>query len=177
MRNPGNGRTLRPLVIAGIVGGFAEIIWITLYALFTSLSALEVSRQVVASVAPSVAATAFAPALGVGIHMVLSVALAFALGAVMRLPFAAKSAPWLSVVYTVAMLVVVWAVNFFIVLPRLNPTFVTLMPYSVTFISKLLFGLAVGWSLYYFHARPQLQTRERAILLLTYGGATAGGNR
>jgi hypothetical protein len=38
----------------------------------------------------------------------------------------------------------VWAVNFFVVLPQVNPAFVHLPPYGVTLISKLLFGLAAA---------------------------------
>ena len=38
----------------------------------------------------------------------------------------------------------VWAVNFYILLPAWNPGFVALLPLSVTLISKLLFGLAMG---------------------------------
>ena len=174
MRNQGNRRTLRPLLIAGIAGGIAEIVWITLYAQFTSLSTLEVSRQIVFSVTPGVATAVFAPALGVGIHMALSVLLAFAFGAAAWLPFATKSEPWLTIVYAVAALVLVWATNFFVVLPRMNPAFVTLMPYGVTFFSKLLFGLAAGWSLYYFSPRPTLQ--PATIPLLTYTSTTTGGN-
>lgn len=34
-----------------------------------------------------------------------------------------------------------------VVLPRLNPDFVALMPYFVTLFSKLLFGVAMAWVL------------------------------
>ena len=44
----------------------------------------------------------------------------------------------------VFLLALVWAVNFFIILPWLNPAFVTLMPYSVSLASKLLFGVTLG---------------------------------
>lgn len=38
----------------------------------------------------------------------------------------------------------VWALNFLLVLPLLNPRFVTLMPYAATLVFKALFGLAMG---------------------------------
>jgi hypothetical protein len=41
----------------------------------------------------------------------------------------------------------VWVLNFFLVLPWLNPAFVALLPYGVTLVSKLLFGLAMGLTL------------------------------
>ncbi|HYJ20113.1 MAG TPA: hypothetical protein VEW72_13165, partial [Burkholderiales bacterium] len=41
-------------------------------------------------------------------------------------------------------LALVWAINFFVVLPVLNPDFVTLMPYGATLASKILFGITMG---------------------------------
>ena len=43
-----------------------------------------------------------------------------------------------------AALVSVWAVNFFVVLPTISPAFVHLAPYSVSLMSKVLFGLAAA---------------------------------
>lgn len=41
-------------------------------------------------------------------------------------------------------LATVWAINFFLVLPALNPWFITLMPYLVTSASKMLFALTMA---------------------------------
>jgi hypothetical protein len=41
-------------------------------------------------------------------------------------------------------LATVWAVNFLVALPYLNPGFVNLLPYSVTLVSKLLFGVSAA---------------------------------
>jgi hypothetical protein len=41
----------------------------------------------------------------------------------------------------------IWALNFLVVLPAVNPAFVALMPFAVTLSSKLLFGAALGWTL------------------------------
>lgn len=46
-----------------------------------------------------------------------------------------------------AALVVVWIVNFFVVLPVINPQFVNLVPYLASFASKVLFGLAAAGTL------------------------------
>jgi hypothetical protein len=50
-------------------------------------------------------------------------------------------------------LAAVWAVNFLIVLPYINPEFVRLLPYSVTLLSKLLFGLSAATVLRSDHMR------------------------
>jgi len=34
-------------------------------------------------------------------------------------------------------------INFFVVVPTLNPVFVTLLPYPITLLSKILFGWAM----------------------------------
>jgi hypothetical protein len=41
-------------------------------------------------------------------------------------------------------LIIVWAVNFLVVLPVLNPAFIVLLPDSVTLFSKMLFGTAMA---------------------------------
>jgi hypothetical protein len=46
--------------------------------------------------------------------------------------------------FMVAALACVWAVNFFVALPLISPEFVSLVPYPVSLISKLLFGLAAA---------------------------------
>jgi hypothetical protein len=52
----------------------------------------------------------------------------------------------------------VWAINFFVVLPLISPAFVTLVPYPVSLVSKLLFGVAAAAVLRH-HARGS----DRAI--------------
>jgi hypothetical protein len=46
--------------------------------------------------------------------------------------------------FTLAVLVGVWAVNFFFVLPIVSPAFIHMVPYAVSLGSKLLFGLAAA---------------------------------
>ncbi len=52
--------------------------------------------------------------------------------------------------------------NFFVVLPAVSPTFVNLVPYSVSLISKLLFGLAAAEILRRY-AMPALITQPRRV--------------
>ncbi|MFI4923069.1 MAG: hypothetical protein ACHP6J_05090, partial [Burkholderiales bacterium] len=79
--------------------------------------------------------------------LALSVALAVVFVSFIWIPFAKSLAGGASVIITVAALIVVWAVNFLVVLPVVNPSFVTLMPYEITLVSKALFGAAMAWSL------------------------------
>jgi hypothetical protein len=43
-------------------------------------------------------------------------------------------------------LLIVWAINFFVVLPFVSPGFVDVVPYAVSLLSKLLFGIAAAWT-------------------------------
>lgn len=129
---------------AGIMGGLAEVAWIALYSEAGGTPAAAVARGVTGAVFPSLAAAPLSAWLGVAIHMVISVALGLAIALVMRrlMPrFGATKAGFATVV---AMLIAVWAINFFAVLPVVNPAFVSVVPLAASFVSKTLFGLAAA---------------------------------
>lgn len=147
MKQDGNTRTWRTVLLAGLAGGAAEVLWVTLYSGISATSGQTIARQVTATFWPPAADWAFAPALGIAIHMALALALAAALVPLL-LRFAAQyPAPGAVMAGATAALALVWAVNFFLVLPVLNPAFVTLLPYGATLISKLLFGVTMAWML------------------------------
>jgi len=128
---------------AGLAGGIAEIVWVGLIGSQASGGAIEVARQVTAIVLPGAGTLAFAPFAGVVIHLLLSVLLAFAFCRLLWRPFAGQLSPVEAGLCGMGSLTAVWLVNFIIVLPVLNPAFVTLLPLWATLISKLLFGAAM----------------------------------
>jgi hypothetical protein len=132
------------VLVAGLAGGIAEILWVAAYGAFAPVSATEVAREVTASLLPGAAASAAAPALGVAIHLALSVILAGAFVAALLKVFPGRHSVAAYVGLAVVALAGIWALNFLFVLPLLNPRFVTLMPYAATLVSKALFGLAMG---------------------------------
>jgi hypothetical protein len=137
--------SLWPLIlIASLAGGLAEIIWVSLYATTASLTAANVAREVTASLLPAFAVGMTGIWLGIVIHMLLAILLGFAFAFVIWKPFARSRGIVATLVVSVLTLAAVWAINFFVVLPVLNPVFITLMPYSVTFASKMLFALAMA---------------------------------
>jgi hypothetical protein len=136
--------TLKLILLAGLAGGAAEVLWVTLYSSVTGTSGSVVAQQVTASVWPTAAAWTLAPVFGVVVHMVLALALA-ALCAPLLLRFAADcAAPAVITIVAVMALTLVWAINFFLILPVINPNFVALMPYGATLVSKMLFGIAMA---------------------------------
>jgi hypothetical protein len=147
-RNDRPSVTITTLVLAGLAGGMAEVAWVAIYSAFVPLSSAEVLRQIVASASPALAASRAAPALGMLMHLTLAVALAICYGRFVWAPVRHRFRLGISILTGMAGLAVVWMLNFFVLLPVVNPAFVLLMPFSVSLASKLLFGAAMGWVLF-----------------------------
>jgi len=149
----------RLIALGGLAGGTAEVLWVTIYALAGEVSAAEVARQVTASVWPSAADWTIAPVLGIAIHMILAVALAALCAPLLMRLTSRQAAPAALVLVSLIALTTVWAVNFLIVLPVLNPAFIQLMPYAATLASKMLFGLAMAAVVHRDAARETVRIR------------------
>jgi hypothetical protein len=137
------------------MGGAIEVGWIALYQYVAGHESAAVARGVTQSLIPNLATAPAAIPLGVAIHMGLAVLLGLTVAIFVRklLPRIVGTAMEPAVV--VGMLIGVWAVNFFVILPMINPAFVTLVPYGVSLVSKVLFGFAaafVFWCAGRFHA-------------------------
>ena len=144
--------------LAGAAGGLAEILWITLYGSLSGSDAAEVARAislVVGLALPSSALIAAPVAAGVAIHMIIAVGLGIALVfAWCALTY--RSSAIDEYAFMLAALALVWVFNFYVVLPLIgasvaDPTRVAVdvVPYPVSLLSKLLFGLAAAAMLRY----------------------------
>jgi hypothetical protein len=133
------------LFLAGLLGGLAEVVWIGLYSLTVNTQISAIGGAIAATVYPPSADLYIAPVLGLVIHMVLAILLAFGFGSllwpVIERAFHYKAT---ALIASIATLVIVWKVNFFLLLPIWNPEFVSLLPLTVTLASKILFGLTMG---------------------------------
>lgn len=147
--------TLGAGLLAGLAGGAAEVAWVALYAAASGVSASSVAGGVSSTVLGQ-SATASPVFLGLVIHFALSVALGIALTGALRLMGSARFTPLYEMTALVIVLGGVWAVNFLLVLPMVNPAFVTLLPYGATLASKLLFGLAAACVFQALRSKPDL---------------------
>jgi hypothetical protein len=149
--------TLAVGAVGGIAGGTMEIAWIGLYGAATGTSTEPVARGIVMSVRPALATAFWSPSLGILIHMGLAIALGIGLALLLRLAMHQARA---SQSFALVMLSLgsVWAINFFVALPHINPAFAHSLPYAVTLFSKLLFGAAAAAV---FHADRMRQRRAR----------------
>ena len=125
---------------AGIAGGLAEILWISVYAAGAGVAAVSVARGVAEAV--GLGGAPGAATMGVVLHMALAALLGVAvIATLVSLPVRWRS--WqIEVTVALIALAAVWAFNFLVFLPVLSPEFVNIVPMPVSFASKLLFGLA-----------------------------------
>lgn len=130
-------------VLAGLAGGAVEISWIALYSYLSGGEAATVARGVTQTVFPQLISPS-AVSIGIAVHMGLAIILGIAIAIFVRsvLPRTAPAA--LEAFAVIGLLVGVWGLNFFVILPVINPAFVTLVPYAASLTSKILFGAAAA---------------------------------
>lgn len=136
--------------IAGFMGGIAEITWIAIYKNLAGGEAAEVARGISATLFPNFTASAATLPLGIAIHMGLAIILGIAVAVFVRAALPRGAPPILEPLAVVGLLVGVWAANFFLLLPAINPSFVALVPYTASLASKVLFGAAAASVFQYF---------------------------
>jgi hypothetical protein len=135
---------LRIGVLAGLAGGVAEVAWVAGYAALTGASGAAVARGVTTAFLPGLYDSPVAVGLGIVLHMVLAVGLGVAVTAAFSAPMLRRADGWSRSTLVVLTLGLVWALNFMVVLPMLEPSFITLLPLAATLASKLLFGVAAA---------------------------------
>lgn len=144
-------------IVAGLAGGVAEIFWIAIYERLSGGEAAAVARGVTEALFPKLVAPATAVPLGIAIHMVLAVMLGVAVAVLARTLLPRKTPAVLEFIAVVGSLVCVWAINFLLILPAINPAFVAIVPYTASLASKVFFGVAAALALKFSHdpTRPR----------------------
>ena len=150
---------LRRLATAGLAGALAEVLWIALFCAASGRSTNGVLREISATVLAGSVDAAWAPAAGIIVHFALGVLIAIGFGVIVREGLLRGAAPRAQFIAALVGLAIVWAINFFVLLPVLNPAFVTIVPLSASLVSKLLFGVAMAMTL---DRTPVTQLRSRA---------------
>jgi hypothetical protein len=154
--------------LAGLAGGATEIAWIVLYERLAGGEAAAVARAVAHTLFPSVAAFP-AALLGIAIHLVLAVGLGVAIVVLLAAVLPRASGTALGFFAVVGLLIAAWMGNFFLVLPGVNPAFVTIVPLAVSLTSKLLFGIAAAAVLHF-------RSKHRLLIGKAEGGIACHRN-
>jgi len=131
-------------MLAGLAGGAAEVLWILLYSRISGGSPIDVATGITSTVFPAVSSQPAAIFIGLAVHFVLAVALGLAATSLIRQLTPQIAGSMKEMYLIVALLAAVWMMNFLIILPILNPTFVYIVPMPVSLVSKLLFGVAAA---------------------------------
>ncbi len=137
-------RRLRIGAVAGLAGGAAEIAWILLYSGLGTVDGNSVAQGVTATFSDSVAVSSAGVTLGVLIHMMIAIVLGIAIALVSGKILPEVRSVLLEPCFVVTCLVGVWAVNFYLILPVINPDFVHLLPLEASLASKVFFGIAAA---------------------------------
>jgi len=139
--------TLTTGMIVGLVGGAAEVVWIGLFAGIGGGTASDVARGVTETVAPALAAGPGAIAFGIAVHFALAAILGVAVVIGLGRVFPKLAGTLTEAAMVVALLAAIWAINFLVILPVVNPGFVHIVALPVSFVSKLLFGVTAAFVL------------------------------
>ncbi len=148
-------------ILAGLAGGAAEIAWIGIYENVAGGDGAVVAGAVAQTLIPGLAPGAAAVALGLAIHMALAAALGIAIALAVSALLPRLVGTVVEPVAIVLALIGVWTINFFVVLPAINPDFVALLPLQVSLASKVLFGVAAAFVFRFVH-RPHAALRPTA---------------
>jgi hypothetical protein len=129
--------------VAGLIGGLVEFGWVTLYADITGADPHQFAPGIVSATSVRALFPGRPPSLlSVFVNLSFAIALGIALTLVWRALRARRPDLTNPLPFALVALAIVWAINFFVVLPVIRPEFVHLVPYGVSLISSLLYGAA-----------------------------------
>ena len=157
------GELIKRGLLAGAAGGLAEIAWVSSYAALTGGNAANLALGVTTAAGLTAVLPAAPVAVGIAVHMALAVVLGIALAGLWQ-----ALAPRLVGVgglygAALAVLAGIWAINFFVILPALSPSFVHIVPYAVSLMSKLLFALAAAETLRRYAVVAETRVAARVL--------------
>lgn len=133
--------------LAGIAGGLAEIAWILLYSKLGNIDGSLVAQGVTSTFSGSLAVSSAGVTLGIIIHMMIAILLGIAIATFSRILLPPTRFKLMEPCFVISILIGVWALNFHLVLPVINPEFVHLVALETSLASKVLFGMAAAFVL------------------------------
>ncbi|HSS64489.1 MAG TPA: hypothetical protein VLS27_08640 [Gammaproteobacteria bacterium] len=131
--------------LAGLAGGTAEIAWVLLYSSLGGSDAAVVAQGITSTFSSGAATASSSVILGMAIHMLIAVLLGIAIVISVQALLPRSRSLLLAPCMIVASLVGVWALNFMLVLPLINPDFVHVIPLEASLASKVFFGVAAAF--------------------------------
>ena len=131
-----------PALLAGLAGGAAEVLWIFALGVAGKIDAASVTSAVALTLVPGATPSSLLPALALGIHLGLSALLGLVFGALAWHFLPDGYTPHMYLAGTM-LLLSIWAMNFFVVLPLIGNPLAAAISLPLSFVSKALFALAM----------------------------------
>jgi hypothetical protein len=150
---------LRGGIKVGMAGGLAEVVVVGLYSAISDTNIATVGRQIAATVGLD----SHSALSGLWVHLALSAALGIVLMFAWNILRTVSSRAMTLYSSASIALAAIWVMNFVVVLPVLNPDFVTLLPYGITFLSKLMFGLTAACVAQFIFATRKNNTDSKSV--------------
>lgn len=151
MKNYERAKSLKTWLLAGVwvglAGGVAEVVFMTVYGILTGMSGVNLLNLITYTFFSGTFSFGHLGAVsGLVIHLLLSAVIGIFFGAFMyAVHHGEKGVSYSRVAVSgIAALIGIWAFNFFVLLPHINPQFVSYVPLTAAFFSKLMFGISVG---------------------------------
>lgn len=139
-RNDASPSSIRlQAVMTGLAGGLAEVFWILMLGLSGQVHVEDITRAVALTLLPDSTPVSLLATAALGIHFGLSVLIGIAFVALTRRLQGTRDL----LIAGLTVLMLVWAVNFFLLLPLLGSPLPAVLPLSLSFVSKALFALAM----------------------------------
>jgi len=131
---------------SGLTAGLSEIIWISLYCILSNTDGFHIAHQITETIFPTYSYSSGSLVLGLTIHFTLSLLSSIAFIRTLWLPFTRHYHKSVTLIFGILLGMIIWMLNFWVILPIINHSFVQLLPNLVTFISEIIFGLTLAWA-------------------------------
>lgn len=127
--------------VSGLLGGFAEIAWMYMYNLNSTLKLSEIGQEIATTIHSSLSN----PYMGLIIHLTLSALIGVAYGKLIVEKFC-KNNFRLIMLSSLFILASIWVCTFKLILPIINADMAAIVPQPISFISKMMFGVLMAIS-------------------------------
>jgi len=135
---------LRWILLAGIVGGLAEVVWVELLTSSQDVNILALMRGITHTVLPAVNDPTACLLFGLTVHFALSLTIAGGFAVFLWRPALRQLGRGGVVVVSMLSLIAVWLISYYGIMRWLDPEFLALIPPAATLVSKLFFGFGMG---------------------------------
>jgi hypothetical protein len=142
----------------GLISGIAEIAWIYAYSLNHSILFSEIGNEITKSLFTiSIINEINIAEFGLFIHIILSIFIGIVFGVfILNIIRHYTRKTFLVYFCSISTLMLIWLLAYNVMLPRLNPKFISLIPPDIAMYSKIGFGVIMAILFQYFFCKKRI---------------------